>query len=133
VLDHLGKVKSKFFFFLDSLRDQAKLILIARGVQKKETGQLWMMLWGFEQIKVEPLTSDEAKRLAAHWLGGASVDTADQKKWYREAVRLSGGNPEILRGLCDEIRKQSLEKRGEIHVRLANIDRQITSLQKEEE
>lgn len=91
-----------------------------------------MMLWGFEKIEVGPLALDETKRLASYCLGGMNRDTMENNKWFRETVRLSGGNPEVLRGLCDEIRKQNLNAKGEIHVRLANIDRKITSLLKEE-
>lgn len=132
VLDHLGKMKLKFFMFLDSLRDHARLILIARSAQKKETGRLWMMLWGFEKIELKPLTHDETTRLARHWLGEVSKGPVENNKWFREAVRISRGNPEALRGLCDEIRRQKLTAKGEVHVRLANIDRKITSLLQEE-
>jgi len=129
ILDHLGKIKLKFFAFLDSLRDDARLILVARTAQKAAMGRLWMMLWGFETIELQPLTHHETSRLALHWLEEV-VEPHERDRCRPELVRLARGNPGVLRDLCEQIRKQSLDK-GEIHVRIANIDRQIAGLRQE--
>jgi len=116
ILDHLGKLKLKYFVFLDNLRDCAKLFLIVRSPQKEEVGRLWMMLWGFEKVEVKSFNPDETKRLASHWLDRMP----ENSKWVREILRVSHGNPGILHGLCDEIRKQNTSIGTVMNVKIAN-------------
>jgi len=131
VLDHLGKMKPKFFIFLDSLRDHARLILIARTAQKKETGRLWMMLWGFEKIELPPLKAEEAKKLASYWLHGMEFGATGYTRWVHDVIRISHGNPGVLSGICEEIRKKVPTPTTPIHVRTLDIDRKINELLKD--
>lgn len=131
VFDQLGKIKLRLFRFLDSLRDDAKFILITRSVKKEEMGRLWMLLWKFEKIEIKLLSFDETKQLASHWLEGVDFETSEEDKRSHEIFRASHGNPGILRGLCEQIRKQHTNSNVKTNVHLADIDRKITDFMKQ--
>jgi len=120
VLDHLGKIKSKFFSFLENLRDHAQLILIARTARKEEIGRFWVMLSDFARVELQPFSRMEANHLATHWLDGIEIDGEQ----LHDVIRIANGNPKILQDICREIRKQSFESKI-INVRIANLDRQM--------
>ncbi|MBN1870573.1 MAG: ATP-binding protein [Candidatus Omnitrophica bacterium] len=132
VLDHVGKIKLKFYLLLDALRDYGRLILVTRSEKRQDAGRLWMLLWGFEKIEIKPLTPYETKRLARIWLEGINPGGPDSEKWFDELARRSHGNPRILRGLCEAVCTRMMQtKANTANLRLANIDREISDFIKE--
>lgn len=121
VLDHLGKLKLKFFLFLDNLRDSVRLVLVVRSPAKKEMGRLWMLLWGFEKIELKPLSSHEANQLVLNCLDGLEEVP---EKVLKRIVSICQGNPAIIKTLCQQLHKQHGLKMG-FNVEMADIDWKI--------
>jgi len=121
VLDHLGKLKLKFFLFLDNLRDAAHLVLVVRSNTKKEIGKLWMLLWGFEKIELKALPLHEANQLIAYCLDGIE---GVPEKVVRRIASISHGNPAVIKALCQQIHKQH-DLKTSFNVELAEIDSKI--------
>ncbi len=128
VFDHIGRVGSKFFSYLENLLDGHPVLIIARSVDPGEIGELSLLLFSFDKLEVYNLNRKYAYELINHLIESYSlvIDKADY--FRKEVFRLSRGNPSVIKEICQYARKDEYKEGKFIKLRLLNLDRKIDAL-----
>ncbi len=128
VFDHIGRVGPKFFSYLENLLDEHPVLIMARGSDSGEIGDLSMLLFSFDKLQVRNLNRNRTYELITHFIDnfGLVIDHVD--RFRKEVFRLSCGNPSSIREICQYAKKAEYKIGDEIKLSLLNLDRKIDAL-----
>jgi hypothetical protein len=128
IFDHIGSVGPKFFSYLENLLDEHPALFIARSTDPKEIGDLSLLLFSFDKMKLSNLNRRYAFELITHFIESFGLVIDDADFFRKEVFRLSNGNPSAIREICQYAGKDEYKIEKEINFRLLNLDRKIDAL-----
>ena len=126
VFDHIESVEPKFYsLFVYLMERKIPLIVLSRGVEKKEIGHLRMSLFGFEKVEVSDLDRPTADVLIDHFIKEFDIKVVKVDEFKRAMFSHSKGNPRIIKALCSIASDVKYQKNDYIDVKLIDLDRRI--------
>jgi len=127
IFDHIGRVEPKYYSFLVYLIDkEIPLIIIARGLGKKDIGHLRMSAFNFEKVEISNLDKSAADILVNYFIEEFGIKITKQEEFEKQVFHFSKGNPKIIKGLCFLARDVKYQKSGSLDVKLMDLDRRIS-------
>jgi len=129
VFDHIESVEPKFYSFLEYLLEaKIPLIVLSRGLDKKNIGHLRMSLFNFEKVEISDFDRSTADLLIEHFISEFGIKITKQEEFKKHVFRFSKGNPKIIKGLCFLARDVKYQKNDAIDVKLMDLDRRISEV-----
>jgi len=129
IFDHIGRVEPKYYSFLVYLIDkEIPLIIIARGLGKKDIGHLRMSAFNFEKVEISNLDKSAADILVNYFIEEFGIKITKQEEFKKQVFHFSKGNPKIIKGLCFLARDIKYQKSGSLDVKLMDLDRRISEV-----
>lgn len=127
VFDHITWIEPRFYGFLTYIRDKdLPLMIVSRGVNKKNIGQLWRSSYTFEKVEITNLDKAKAEEVISHYIAGLCLKLAHGNDFKREVFNISKGNPKIIKQLCFLARDEKYHAKGYADVKLMDLDRRIS-------
>jgi GTPase SAR1 family protein len=127
VFDHVGWVKPKHYSFLDYILEKnISLLVISRGLNKRDVGHLWMALYNFEKVEITNLDKEASNNLTDHFMKEFGIKVTKEAEFKHEIFSHSKGNPKIIKALCSLARNVKYQKSDSINVKLMDLDRRIS-------
>jgi hypothetical protein len=125
VFDHVGWIEPRFYGFLTYTRDQdLPVMIVSRGVNKENIGQLWRSLYTFEQVEITNLDKARTEEMIKHYAARLRLNMADGP-FRQDVFRVSNGNPAIVKRLCMLAKDKKYYTKGYPDVKLMDLDRRI--------
>jgi len=129
VFDHIESVEPKFYSFHVYLMERKiPLIVLSRGVEKKEIGHLRMSLFNFEKVEISNFDRTAADILIGYFINEFGIKITKEADFKKEIYHFSKGNPKIIKGLCFLARDVKYQKNNAIDVKLMDLDRRINEV-----
>jgi len=129
IFDHIASVEPKFYsFFVYLLEAKIPLIVLSRGLEKKEIGHLRMSSFNFEKVEISNFDRPTADILIDHFIHEFGIKITKEADFKKEVYRFSKGNPKIIKGLCFLARDVKYQKNDAIDVKLMDLDRRISEV-----
>jgi len=126
VFDHVESVEPKNYNFFVYLMDaKIPLIVLSRGLQKKDIGHLGMSLFNFKKVEILNLDRPAADVLMDHFIKEFNIKITKEKDFKKQIFHFSKGNPKIIKGLCFLARDVKYQKNDTLDVNLMDLDRRI--------
>lgn len=127
VLDHMGRVEPKHYAFLTYLFERnIPLLVISRGLNKKDIGHLRMSLYSFEKVKIANLDRLDSNNLIDYFIKEFGIKIVKTDEFKQAIFSHSKGNPKIIKALCFLARDAKYQKNDSIDVKLMDLDRRIS-------
>lgn len=128
VLDHVAWVEPRFYGFLTYLKERKiPLIIVARKADKGNVGRLWMGLYDFKKLEIKNLEEPNTGRLVDCYIARFDLKMETVTDFKKAIFKISGGNPKIIKELCDLARDEKYRAKGYTDVKLMDLDRRIKS------
>jgi len=129
VFDHLENVEPKFYsFFVYLMEARIPLIVLSRGLEKKDIGHLRMSLFNFEKVEISNFDRTAADILIGHFINEFGIKITKEADFKKEIYHFSKGNPKIIKDLCFLARDVKYQKSGSLDVKLMDLDRRISEV-----
>ena len=129
IFDHIGSVEPKFYsFFVYLLEAKIPLIVLSRGLEKKDIGHLRMSTFNFEKVEISNFDRPTTDILIGHFINVFGIKITKQADFKKEIYHFSKGNPKIIKGLCFLARDVKYQKNDAIDVKLIDLDRRISEV-----
>ena len=126
IFDHIDRVEPKYYSFFEYLIErEIPLILIAKGIDKKNIGHLRLVLHDFEKIEISNFDRSRSDVLVEHYVNEFNIKVAQLNNLKKGVFHFSNGNPKITKQLCSLARDMRYQKKGFIDVKLMDLDRRI--------
>jgi len=126
VFDHIEIVEPKFYSFIVYLMEaKIPLIVLSRGLQKKDIGHLRMSLFEFEKVEISNLDRPTADVLISHFIKEFGIKFNKETEFKHAIFNYSKGNPKIIKTLCFLARDVKYKKNDILDVKLMDLDRRI--------
>jgi len=126
VFDHVEDVEPKFYsVFVYLMEAKIPLIVLGRGLQKKDVGHLRMVLFNFEKVEVSNLDRPTADVLADHFIKEFGIKITKDADFKKQIFHFSKGNPKIIKQFCFIARDAKYQKNDILDVKLIDLDRRI--------
>jgi hypothetical protein len=127
VVDHLENVEPKFYsFFVYLMEAKIPLIVLSRGLQKKDIGHLRMSLFNFEKVEISNFDRTATDILIGYFINEFGIKITKEADFKKEIYHFSKGNPRIIKGLCFLARDVKYQKKDTLDVKLMDLDRRIS-------
>lgn len=128
VFDYVDWVEPRFYGFLTYIRDKdLPLMIVSRGVNKKNIGQLWRSLYTFEQVEITNFDKAKTEELIRHYAARLRLKIAESA-FRQDVFQISNGNPAIVKQLCMLAKDEKYYAKGYPDVKLMDLDRRIMAL-----
>jgi len=129
VFDHIESVEPKFYsLFVYLMEAKIPLIVLSRGLEKKDIGYLRMSLFNFEKVEISNLDRPTADVLIDHFINEFGIKITKEADFKKGIYHFSKGNPRIIKGLCFLARDVKYQKNETIDVKLIDLDRRINEV-----
>jgi len=129
VFDHVESVEPKFYsFFVYLMEAKIPIIVLSRGLEKKDIGHLRMSLFNFEKVEISNFDRTAADILIGHFINEFGIKITKEADFKKEIYHISKGNPKIIKGLCFLARDVKYQKNNAIDVKLMDLDRRINEV-----
>ena len=129
IFDHIESVEPKFYsFFAYLLEAKIPLIVLSRGLGKKEIGHLRMSSFNFEKVEISNMEKPVADVLVEHFIKEFGIKITKEDEFKKQIFYFSQGNPKIIKGLCFLARDVKYQKSGGLDVKLMDLDRRISEV-----
>jgi len=127
VFDHVESVEPKFYsFFVYLMETKIPLIVLSRGLEKKDIGHLRMSLFNFEKVDISNFDRTSTDILIDHFINEFGIKITKEADFKKEIYHFSKGNPRIIKGLCFLARDVKYQKNDTLDVKLMDLDRRIS-------
>jgi len=127
VLDHMGRVEPKHYAFLTYLFEKnIPLLVISRGLDKKDFGHLRMALYAFEKVEITNFDKTVSNNLIGYFIKESGIKITKEAEFKQAIFNYSKGNPKIIKALCFLARDVKYQKNEAIDVKLMDLDRRIS-------
>ena len=129
IFDHVESVEPKFYsFFVYLMEARIPLIVLSRGLEKKDIGHLRMSLFNFEKVEISNFDRTATDILIGHFINEFGIKITKEADFKKEIYHFSKGNPRIIKGLCFLARDVKYQKNDTIDVKLMDLDRRINEI-----
>ena len=129
VFDHVESVEPKFYsFFVYLMEAKIPLIVLSRGLEKKDIGHLRMSLFNFEKVEISDLDRPTADVLIGHFIKEFGIKITKEADFKKQIFHFSKGNPKIIKGLYFLARDVKYQKNSCLDVKLMDLDRRISEV-----
>ena len=129
VFDHVESVEPKFYsFFVYLMEARIPLIVLSRGLQKKDIGHLRMSLFAFEKVEISNLDRPTGDVLIDYFIKEFGIKVVKTDEFKHAIFSHSKGNPKIIKALCFLARDVKYQKNDSIDVKLIDLDRRISEV-----
>jgi len=129
IFDHIERVEPKFYSFFEYLIEaKIPLVVLSRGLGKKEIGHLRMSSFNFEKVEIANMEKPVADALIEHFIKEFGIKIAKEDEFKKQIFHSSQGNPKIIKGLCFLARDVKYQKSGGLDVKLMDLDRRISEV-----
>jgi len=126
IFDHIERVEPKFYSFFEYLIEaKIPLIVLSRGLGKKEIGHLRMSSFNFEKIEISNFDRPNTDIIIGYFIKEFGIKITKEADFKKEIFHFSKGNPKIIKGLCFLARDVKYQKSGGLDVKLMDLDRRI--------
>ncbi len=127
VLDHMGRVEPKHYAFLTYLLEKnIPLLIISRGLNKKDIGHLRMSLYSFGKVEIKSFDKKASNNLTDYFIKEFGIKVVKTDEFKQAIFNYSKGNTKIIKALCFLARDVKYQKNDSIDVKLIDLDRRIT-------
>jgi hypothetical protein len=100
ILDHLERVTPTTKSIVEVFLDRACLIGSFSGYPKEVGSNLRKLWWRFHKIEIKNLSTKEANALIDYYFDKYNILSEDPKKYKRQILRVSKGNPLAIKDIC---------------------------------
>jgi len=129
VFDHVESVEPKFYsFFVYLMEAKIPLIVLCRGLEKKDIGHLRMSLFNFEKVEISNFDKPGADVLISHFIREFGIKITKEEDFKKQIFHFSKGNPKVVKGLCFLARDVKYQKSSGLDVKLMDLDRRISEV-----
>jgi 2-hydroxy-3-keto-5-methylthiopentenyl-1-phosphate phosphatase len=129
IFDHVESVEPKFYsFFVYLMEEKIPLIVLSRGLEKKDIGHLRMSLFNFEKVEISNFDKPAADILIGHFIREFGIKITKEEDFKKQIFHFSKGNPKVIKGLCFLARDVKYKKNDAIDVKLMDLDRRINEV-----
>lgn len=129
IFDHIESVEPKFHsFFVYLLETKIPLIVLSRGLGKKEIGHLRMSSFNFEKVEISNFDRSATDTLIGHFINEFGIKITKADEFKKQIFHFSKGNPKIIKGLCFLARDVKYQKDNGLDVKLMDLDRRISEV-----
>jgi len=126
VFDHVGRVDPKFYSFLTYLIDRKiPLLIVCRGVDKKDISHLRLSLFAFEKMAVPNLDKEKTFALVNRYIEIFGIKLTKEDNFKKEIFHFSKGNPKIIKKLCFLAHDGKYRRDDSLDVHLIDLDMRI--------
>jgi len=126
IFDHIERVEPKFYSFFEYLIEaKIPLIVLSRGLGKKEIGHLRMSSFNFEKVEISNFDRPTTDIIIDYFIKEFGIKITKEADFKKEIFHFSKGNPKIIKGLCFLARDVKYQKSGGLDVKLMDLDRRI--------
>jgi hypothetical protein len=126
VLDHMGRVEPKHYTFLTYLFEKnIPLLVISRGLDKKDFGHLRMALYDFEKVEITNFDKTVSNNLIGYFIKEFGIKITKEAEFKQAIFNYSKGNPKIIKALCFLARDVKYKRNDSLDVHLMDLDRRI--------
>ena len=126
IFDHIDRVEPKYYSFFEYLIErELPLIIIAKGIDKKNIGHLRLVLHNFEKVEISNFDRSRSDILVDHYVNEFSIKVAQLDNLKKGVFHFSNGNPKITKQLCSLAKDTKYQKKGFVDVKLMDLDRRI--------
>jgi hypothetical protein len=110
------------------MEEKFPLIVLCRGLEKKDIGNLRMSLFNFEKVEISNFDKPSAYLLIDHFIKEFGIKITKEEDFKKQIFYFSKGNPKIIEQLCFLARDVKYKKNETIDVRLIDLDRRINEV-----
>jgi hypothetical protein len=129
IFDHVESVEPKFYsLFVYLMEARIPLIVLSRGLQKKDIGHLRMSLFAFEKVEISNLDRPTGDVLIDYFIKEFGIKVVKTDEFKHAIFSHSKGNPKIIKALCSLARDVKYQKNDSIDVKLMDLDRRISEV-----
>ena len=129
VFDHVESVEPRLYsFFVYLMEAKIPLIVLSRGLQKKDIGHLRMSLFAFEKVEISNLDRPTGDVLIDYFIKEFGIKVVKTDEFKHAIFSHSKGNPKIIKALCFLARDVKYQKNDSIDVKLIDLDRRISEV-----
>jgi len=129
IFDHVESVEPKFYsFFVYLMEAKIPLIVLCRGLEKKDIGNLRMSLFNFEKVEISNFDKPTADILIGHFIREFGIKITKDADFKKQIFHFSKGNPKIIKELCFLARDVKYQKNDFLDVKLMDLDRRINEV-----
>jgi len=129
IFDHVESVEPKFYsFFVYLMEAKIPLIVLCRGLEKKDIGNLRMYLFNFEKVEISNFDKPTADILIGHFIREFGIKITKDADFKKQIFHFSKGNPKIIKELCFLARDDKYQKNDFLDVKLMDLDRRINEV-----
>jgi AAA+ ATPase superfamily predicted ATPase len=129
IFDHVESVEPKFYSFLVYITEaKIPLIVLCRGLEKKDIGHLRMSLFNFEKVEISNFDKPAADILIGHFIREFGIKITKEEDFKKQIFHFSKGNPKVIKGLCFLARDVKYQKSSGLDVKLMDLDRRISEV-----
>ena len=126
IFDHIDRVEPKYYSFFEYLIErELPLIIIAKGIDKKNIGHLRLVLHNFEKVEISNFDRSRSDILVDHYVNEFSINVSQLDNLKKGVLHFSNGNPKITKQLCSLAKDTKYQKKGFVDVKLMDLDRRI--------
>jgi len=126
IFDHIDRVEPKYYSFFEYLIErELPLIIIAKGIDKKNMGHLRLVLHNFEKIEISNFDRLRSDVLVDRYVNEFNIKVTQLDNLKKGVFHFSNGNPKITRQLCSLAKDTKYQKKGFVDVKLMDLDRRI--------
>jgi len=129
IFDHVENVEPRFYSFFEYLIEgKISLIVLCRGLEKKDIGYLRMSLFNFKKVEISNFDKPSADVLIDHFINEFGIKISGKEDFKKQIFHFSKGNPKIIKQLCFLARDVKYKKKGFLDVKLMDLDRRINEV-----
>jgi len=129
VFDHVEGVEPRFYsLFVYLMEAKIPLIVLSRGLQKKDIGHLRMSLFEFEKVEIFNLDRPAADALVDHFIKEFGIKITKDADFKKQIFYFSKGDPKVIKQLCFIARDVKYQKNDILDVKLMDLDRRISEV-----
>ena len=128
VFDHIERVNSRLYSFIDNLIDDYNVLIIARCPDSACIGRLVLLLCFFDKLEVSNLEKRHAYELIDYFIDVFNLNISDMNYFRREVFGISRGNPSIIKDICRYAKDDKYMIGKKINLNILNLDRKILDL-----
>jgi len=126
IFDHVELVKPKHYsFYLYLMDKKIPLIIISRGIKKKDIDHLRMVLFDFVKVEMTNLDKSSTDKLADHFIKEFKINVNCMDDFKKDIYRFSGGNPKMVKELCFMAKDTKYHSYDNCNVKLIDLDYRI--------
>ena len=126
IFDHVELVTPRLYsFFLYVMDKKIPLIMISRGIRKKDIDHLRMILFDFIKVEIKNLEKSATDKLVDYFVKEFNIKVNHTDDFRKDIYKFSGGSPKIVKELCFMAKDAKYHSCGNCNVRLIDLDHRI--------